>query len=86
MKTKLIVMFTCNDQTVPDAIEVFDGCRDLSVQFWGFKNVGLPVAEMKTLVHNIKASGKTACLEVVTYQSGNAWRRPAWRWNVVSII
>lgn len=67
MKTKLIVMLTCNDQTVPDAIEVFDQCRDLSVQLWGFKNIGLPVPEMKTLVHNIKTAGKTACLEVVTY-------------------
>lgn len=67
MNTKLIVMLTCNDRTVPDAIEVFDGCRDLPVQFWGFKNVGLPVAQMKTLVNNIRAAGKTACLEVVTY-------------------
>lgn len=67
MKTKLIVMLTNNDQTVPDAIEVFDECQDLPVQFWGFKNVGLPVGKMKTLVQNIRAAGKTACLEVVSY-------------------
>lgn len=65
--SQLIVMLTLNDQTVPNAIEVFDGCRDLPVQFWGFKNVGLPVDRMVELVGNIKAAGKTACLEVVTY-------------------
>jgi hypothetical protein len=64
---QLIVMLTRNDQTVENAIEVFDGCRDLPVQFWGFKNVGLPVKQMMTLVNNIRSGGKTACLEVVTY-------------------
>jgi len=67
MKPKLIVMLTNNDQTVSNALEVFEGCRDLPVQFWGFKNVGLPVDRMKTLVSNIRTAGKTACLEVVTY-------------------
>jgi hypothetical protein len=60
-------MLTRNDQTVPNAIEVFDGCRNLPVQFWGFKNIGLPVDQMKVLVDNIRTSGKTSCLEVVTY-------------------
>jgi len=60
-------MLTRNDQTVRNAIEVFDGCRNLPVQFWGFKNVGLPVEQMKILVENIRSAGKTSCLEVVTY-------------------
>ncbi len=67
MTPELIVMLTRNDQTVQNAIEVFDGCRNLPVQFWGFKNVGLPVAQMKALVENIRSAGKTPCLEVVTY-------------------
>ena len=67
MTPQLIVMLTRNDQTVENAIEVFDGCRNLPVQFWGFKNVGLPVAQMKVLVENIRSAGKTACLEVVSY-------------------
>ena len=67
MKPKLIVMLTSNDQTVSNAIEVFEGCRELPVQFWGFKNVGLPLDRMKVLVHNIRTAGKIACLEVVTY-------------------
>jgi len=63
----LIVMLTHNDQTVKDAIDVFDTCKDLKVQHWGFKNIGLPVPQMKTLVNNMKAAGKTTYLEVVTY-------------------
>lgn len=63
----LIVMLTHNDQTVKTAIEDFDSSKDLNVQHWGFKNIGLPVPQMKTLVKNMKDSGKTTYLEVVTY-------------------
>ena len=63
----LIVMLTYNDQTVKNAIEVFDSAKDLDVQHWGFKNIGLPIPEMKTLVNKMKAAGKTTYLEVVTY-------------------
>ena len=67
MAPHLIVMLTRNDQTVTNALEAFDECRDLRVQFWGFKNVGLPVSQMTRLVDRIRSAGKTACLEVVTY-------------------
>ncbi len=63
----LIVMLTHNDVTVPNAKEVFQSCADLPVSHWGFKNVGLPVEEMKDLVKTIKAAGKVAYLEVVSY-------------------
>ena len=63
----LIIMLTHNDQTVKNAVEVFDSCKDLPVQHWGFKNIGLPVSEMKKLVADMKAAGKTTYLEVVTY-------------------
>jgi hypothetical protein len=63
----LVVMLTYNDQTVKDAIEVFDSAKDLDVQHWGFKNIGLPEPEMKQLVKNMKDAGKTTYLEVVTY-------------------
>ncbi|NJD02917.1 MAG: hypothetical protein FIA99_10075 [Ruminiclostridium sp.] len=67
MGPKLIVMLTYNDQTVKNAIEVFNECRDLQADCWGFKNIGLPVPQMKQLVKNMKKSGKTTFLEVVTY-------------------
>lgn len=63
----LIVMLTHNDQTVKDAIDVFESCKDLKVKHWGFKNIGLPVPQMKILVENMKKAKKTTYLEVVTY-------------------
>ena len=41
MTPELIVMLTNNDKTVIDAVEVFESCKDLPVQKWGFKDVGL---------------------------------------------
>lgn len=67
MKSNLIVMLTHNDQTVKNAIEVFDECKDLSVECWGFKDVGLDKQSMRTLIDNMKDAGKTTFLEVVTY-------------------
>ena len=64
--TKLIVMLTYDDETVSKAREIFDTCKDLPVEYWGFKNIGLPKDQMKTLVNEMKAAGKTTFLEVVT--------------------
>lgn len=64
---ELVVMLTHNDKTVPDAIEVFNSAKDAPAKYWGFKEVGLPVPEMKTLVRLMKDAGKTVCLEVVDY-------------------
>ena len=60
-------MLTHNDQTVKNAIEVFDACKDLAVDFWGFKDVGLEKEKMAELIQHMKAAGKTTFLEVVTY-------------------
>ncbi|RKL63292.1 hypothetical protein DXT63_06805 [Thermoanaerobacteraceae bacterium SP2] len=67
MDSNLIVMLTHQDQTVSDAIEVFNECKHLPVKYWGFKNVGLEKAQMETLVYNMKEAGKITFLEVVTY-------------------
>lgn len=67
MKTKLIVMLTQHDQTVKNALEVFEGVKDLPVDCWGFKDVGLPKEDMKVLLDALKAAGKETFLEVVTY-------------------
>ncbi|MDR3123356.1 MAG: hypothetical protein LBU16_06210 [Treponema sp.] len=64
--SELIVMLTRNDETVKDAKEVFIAARDLPVTFWGFKNIGLPVPQMKDLVDAMKSAGKITFLEVVT--------------------
>jgi hypothetical protein len=67
MKSKIIIMITNNDKTVKNALEVFEQAKDLPVDFWGFKDVGLPLDEMKKLVSAMKKAGKKTFLEVVTY-------------------
>jgi hypothetical protein len=66
MAPKLITMLTCNDETVLDALEVFNQCADLPCEFWGFKDIGLPVDQMKLLVNRMKEAGKTTFLEIVS--------------------
>ncbi len=67
MNTDIIIMLTNNDVTVANAAEIFEECKDLPVQKWGFKDVGLEVEEMKELAAKMKEAGKTTYLEVVTY-------------------
>ncbi len=67
MKPKLIAMLTYHDQTVSNALEIFDQHQELPVECWGFKNVGLPVEKMKELVSAMKRAHKSTFLEVVTY-------------------
>ena len=66
MKPELIVMLTHHDQTVKNALELFEDCRDLPVKHWGFKDVGLPHDQMKALVKSMNAANKTTYLEVVS--------------------
>ncbi|HAF63106.1 MAG TPA: hypothetical protein DCK95_12400 [Anaerolineaceae bacterium] len=67
MDSKIIIMLTNNDSTVPNALEVFEECKDLPIDFWGFKDVGLEKPKMKQLVSKMKEAGKTTFLEVVSY-------------------
>ena len=67
MKPEIIVMLTHNDRTVEKALDFFLSCADLPVNFWGFKDVGLPEQEMRALHAAMKAAGKKTFLEVVTY-------------------
>lgn len=66
MKPELIVMLTYNDQTVKNAFELFDECKDTPVTHWGFKDVGLPPEDMKKVVDAMNAAGKITYLEVVS--------------------
>ena len=66
MKPVFILMLTYNDQTVKDALQLFQECKHTPVTHWGFKDVGLPVPEMKQLVEEMKKAGKTTFLEVVS--------------------
>ena len=67
MAPKLILMFTLNDVTVPDAQQYFEMVKDLDVDYYGFKEIGLPENEMKKLCDSIHSIGKEAFVEVVEY-------------------
>lgn len=66
MTPELIIMLTHHDQTVPNALELFNELKDIPVRCWGFKDVGLPVEQMIHLVNEMKNAGKTTFLEVVS--------------------
>jgi hypothetical protein len=66
MKPEFILMLTHNDTTVKDALNIFRECLEAPVQHWGFKDVGLTPDEMKSVVREMKAAGKTTYLEVVS--------------------
>jgi len=65
--TDLIVMLTYNDMTVENANEIFQQCKESSVKYWGFKEAGLPLPQMKDLCEEMRKYGKTTFLEVVAY-------------------
>lgn len=74
MNSKIIIMLTHNDKTVPNAYDVFETCKDLPVDFWGFKDVGVPKEEMKRIIDAMKAAGKTTFLEIVSYSEEECMR------------
>lgn len=64
---ELIVMLTNNDFTVSNAAEIFESCKYSEAKFWGIKEKGLPLDQMKQLFSTFKQYGKTCVLEVVAY-------------------
>ncbi|MHA1843114.1 MAG: hypothetical protein ACTSWE_02445 [Promethearchaeota archaeon] len=65
--TEFIFMLTYNDVTKKDAIEIYEGIRDISdLKFIGFKNIGLEMEQYEKLVAMMKEDGKTIFLEVVS--------------------
>jgi len=74
MKPEFILMLTYNDTTVKDALNIFQECKDAPVMHWGFKDVGLPPDEMKAVVREMRAAGKTTYLEVVSLSEEDGLR------------
>jgi len=68
MMPKLILMFTLNDMTVPDAIDYFEQIKDLPVDYFGYKELGLEPEKMKILNKKIQKAGFQSFLEVVEYE------------------
>ncbi len=71
---EFIFMLTRNDQTVPDAIDVYDGIRDTDLRYAGFKDIGLPVARLRELAAAMRADGREVFLEVVSERADDEIR------------
>jgi len=74
MKPEFILMLTYNDRTVENALEIYRECKDIPVNHWGFKDIGLPLSEMNRLVGEMKQGGKTTYLEVVSLSEDEGMR------------
>jgi len=68
MTPKLILMFTLNDVTVPDALDYFEQVKDLPVDYFGYKELELEQDKMKILNDKIHSEGFESFLEVVEYE------------------
>lgn len=66
MGLRFIFMLTRNDRTVDDAPQQLQTALSLGVRHIGFKDIGLPLAQLKRLNAAIKAGGATSYLEVVS--------------------
>ena len=66
-KPELIVMLTHNDLTVANAYDIFNKYKNSDAKYWGFKEEGIPLKEMKKLYSYMKKEGKTTFMEVVAY-------------------
>jgi hypothetical protein len=74
LKPELIVMLTHQDETVPDALDIFERTKHYPVTHWGFKDVGLAPEEMKTVAAAMKEAGKVTYLEVVSLSEEDGLR------------
>jgi 4-hydroxythreonine-4-phosphate dehydrogenase len=66
MSPVFIFMLTRNDCTIPDAFERVEEALEAGVRHIGFKDVGLPLADLARLADRIRAAGGRVYLEVVS--------------------
>lgn len=66
MGMDFVFMLTRADQTVVDALEVLDDIAPVGLTHIGFKDVGLPPAELARVARRIREMGATSYMEVVS--------------------
>jgi hypothetical protein len=64
--SEFIFMLTRNDETIPNAREIYASVADLGLTHVGCKDVGLPKPELAGLINDIRSHGHTSYLEVVS--------------------
>jgi methylglyoxal synthase len=66
MAFDFILMLTAQDRTIPDARARLDEALAAGARHIGFKDVGLPAADLRGLADTIRAAGGRSYLEVVS--------------------
>ena len=61
-----IFMLTVDDRTVSNALDIYAQVAPTSVDWVGFKDIGVETGVLRTLVERIHGDGRTAVLEVVS--------------------
>jgi len=71
---EFIFMLTRDDQTVTDALEVYEDLRDTGLRYVGFKDVGVPPETLRELTAAIRGDGRAVVLEVVSLSTDDELR------------
>ena len=71
---EFIFMLTHNDETVADALAVYDDLRDTTLRHVGFKDVGATPETLAELARRMHADGRTVYLEVVSVSADDELR------------
>jgi hypothetical protein len=72
--TEFIFMLTRSDVTVADAVEQYRAVRDTALRWVGFKDVGLPFGELRSLAREAHDDGRRVALEVVSLDEASERR------------
>ena len=71
MAFDFIFMLTANDNTVADARQRLDEVLAGGARHIGFKDVGLPLGELRILASEIRGAGGRSYLEVVSLDAAS---------------
>jgi hypothetical protein len=71
---EFIFMLTRNDATVPNALAVYEELRSTGLRYVGFKDIGLPIEDLRVLAQAIKGDGRQVMLEVVSEHADDELR------------
>ena len=71
---EFIFMLTHHDQTLENALDVYDEIRDLPLRYVGFKDVGVPADTLRELTRRMHDDGRQVLLEVVSERAEDELR------------
>ena len=72
--TEFIFMLTQDDVTVPDAVAQYRAVRDTELRWVGFKDIGLPFEQLRSLAREARDDGRKVVLEIVSLDAASELR------------